>query len=80
MITVSSRCQVPEVASQPVLHSHHWLIDGQQGPVSPAVCKACGCHREFSNSFVRGWGPPRRRQDPQAAVQSRETEATVVSN
>jgi hypothetical protein len=54
MITVSNRCQAAEVEGHPLLHAHHWLIDGQQGPVSPAVCKVCDCHREFSNSFVRG--------------------------
>jgi hypothetical protein len=62
MITVSDRCQAPEVERHPLLHAHHWLIDGQQGPVSPAVCKVCGCHREFSNNFVRSWGRPLKRE------------------
>ena len=79
MITVSNRCQAPEVKRHRVLHAHHWLIAGQHGPVSPAVCKVCGRHREFSNSFVRGWGWPLKRESPQA-IQLRDKEVTVVSN
>jgi hypothetical protein len=83
MITVSNRCQVPEVEGHPLLHAHHWLIDGQQGPVSPAFCKLCGCHREFSNGFVRRgfvlWAGRSKRESPQA-IQSRDKEVTVVSN
>ena len=36
-------------------HAHHWLIDGQQGPVSPAACKLCGAKREFTNGYKRSW-------------------------
>ncbi len=83
MITVSNRCQAPEVERHPLLHAHHWLIDGQQGPVSPAVCKVCSCHREFSNSFVRGGfvlGAGRSKRESSQAIQSRDKEVTVVSN
>jgi len=34
-------------------HTHHWLIGNQDGPSSPAVCKECGEHRDFSNGFTR---------------------------
>ena len=34
-------------------HTHHWLIDNQDGPSSQGICKDCGERREFSNSFTR---------------------------
>ena len=30
-------------------HSHHWKIEGPNGPRSTARCKKCGTEREFSN-------------------------------
>jgi hypothetical protein len=32
-------------------HAHHWLIGGQDGPASEAVCKLCGAHRDFDNGY-----------------------------
>jgi hypothetical protein len=79
MITVSERYQAPEAEPEAPYHAHHWLIAGQQGPVSPAVCKLCGCDREFSNGFVRSWGWPLKSKTAQA-IHSRVKEATVVGS
>ena len=35
------------------IHTHHWLIQGQDGPSSDAVCKRCGERRAFLNDFKR---------------------------
>jgi hypothetical protein len=44
------------------IHAHHWLIQGQDGPSSDAVCKRCGERRAFLNDFKRlksTWMRPR---------------------
>lgn len=78
MSIVSNGYQESHIERRSDPHVHHWIISGQQGPISPAVCKLCGCHREFSNSFVRSWGRPIKRESPQA-IQSKDKEVTVVS-
>jgi hypothetical protein len=35
-------------------HPHHWMIEGQNGPSSDAVCKECGERRNFLNGYKRG--------------------------
>lgn len=61
MITVSEQYRAPEPEAEALYHAHHWLIAGQQGPVSPAVCKLCGAHRDFANAYTRSWSRPARR-------------------
>ncbi len=34
-------------------HSHHWMIETQDGPASSAVCRTCGDKRDFDNAFRR---------------------------
>jgi len=36
-------------ASGAGLHSHHWMIDEAEAPVSKGVCRHCGTVREFKN-------------------------------
>ena len=37
--------------------SHHWLIEGPNGPTSHAVCRLCGEERDFYNSVAKGTWP-----------------------
>ena len=30
-------------------HTHHWLIDEPNGPLSQGTCRACGATRVFRN-------------------------------
>jgi hypothetical protein len=60
MISASELYQAPEAETVASFHAHHWLIDGQQGPVSPAFCKLCGAHRDFANAYTRSWSRPVR--------------------
>jgi hypothetical protein len=51
-------------------HAHHWLIQGQDGPSSDAVCKGCGERRTFLNDFKRlkpTWMRPRISPDKDPA-------------
>jgi len=37
-------------------HSHHWIIDEPNGPVSSGLCKICFDRRDFRNSSEEsGW-------------------------
>ena len=38
--------------------SHHWIIEGQHGPVSAAQCSKCYAEREFSTPYESTYGSP----------------------
>ena len=46
-----------EIMTIPEECSHHWLIEGPNGPTSHAVCRLCGEERDFYNSVAKGTWP-----------------------
>ncbi len=38
----------PTAPALPV-HTHHWLIEEPNGPLSQGTCRACGATRTFRN-------------------------------
>lgn len=43
------RRAVKSTASSGTEHSHHWLIEEAEGPISNGECKHCGANKDFRN-------------------------------
>ncbi len=50
---------------------HHWIIEGQHGPVSDAQCKLCLEERTFSTPYESSYGSPKQ-YGPKIALQRAE--------
>lgn len=38
--------------------AHHWIIEGQHGPISDAQCSKCYAERTFSTPYMSTYGSP----------------------
>ena len=51
------------LALPPELCAHHWIIEGQHGPVSAAQCSKCYVERTFSTPYDASYaGSPEQRR------------------
>ena len=51
--------------------AHHWVIEGQHGPVSDAQCSKCYAERTFSTPYMNTYGNPQQKF-PKIALQRAE--------
>jgi sulfur relay (sulfurtransferase) complex TusBCD TusD component (DsrE family) len=49
IVTAGDRRSQP--VEKDINHSHHWMIETQDGPASSAVCRTCGDKRDFENAY-----------------------------